>query len=137
VLAGVVAFLPFAFDTSPWNAVTLHVPGNQGNWWHALAGAPVFLAYPMIWLRLRSLFSAPPSTSIERRIITCLVTLSIAGTLAVETPFLLHLAGTSQLQRLVVLSLGFGIVIASLAILFVRRRRLAPTQACLIGLDTA
>ena len=54
--AGIVAFIPFAFDTSPWDAVTFRVPGNQGNWWHFLAGAPFFLAYPMIWLRLRSLF---------------------------------------------------------------------------------
>lgn len=100
LVAGAVAFLPFAFDTSPWDAVTLHVPGNQGNWWHALAGAPVFLAYPMIWLRLRSLFSAQPSTPVERRIIASLVALSIAGTLSVETPFLLHLAGTSEIQRL-------------------------------------
>jgi hypothetical protein len=56
LLAGVVAFIPFAFDTSPWDAVTLRVPGNQGNWWHFLAGAPFFLAFPMFWLRLQSLF---------------------------------------------------------------------------------
>ena len=45
LLAGAVAFLPFAFNTSPWDAVTLRVPGNQGNWWHALVGAPFFLAF--------------------------------------------------------------------------------------------
>jgi hypothetical protein len=56
--AGVVAFIPFAFDTSPWNAVTLHDPGNQGNWWHLLAGVPFFLAYPAIWLRPRTPVSA-------------------------------------------------------------------------------
>ena len=56
--AGVVALIPFAFDTSPWNAVTLQVPGNQGNWWHALVGAPFFLAYPAIWLRPRTPVSA-------------------------------------------------------------------------------
>jgi len=27
LLAGAVAFLPFAFDTSPWDALTLRVPG--------------------------------------------------------------------------------------------------------------
>jgi len=69
LLAGVVVFLPFAFDTSAWDAVTLRVQGNQGNWWHFLAGAPFFLAFPMIWLRLRSLFSSQLSTAIGRRLI--------------------------------------------------------------------
>lgn len=135
--AAAVAFLPFAFDTSPWDAVTLRVPGNQGNWWHALVGAPFFLAYPMIWLRLRSFFTTQLSTPIGRSLIWTAVALSIGGTISVETPFLLHLAGTSEWQRLSVLSLGFGIVIASGIILFIRRRHIAPTQACLIGLGTA
>ena len=137
LIAGAVAFLPFALDTSPWDAVTLHVPGNQGNWWHALVGAPFFLAYAMIWLRLRPLFTTRPSTFIERRLIGTAVGLSISGTLLVQVPFLLHLAGTSEWQRLLVLSLGLGIVIASAIALFKRRRRLSPTQACLVGIDTA
>jgi hypothetical protein len=139
--AGVVAFIPFALDTSPWDAVTLRVPGNQGNWWHLLVGVPFFLAYPMIWLRLRALFSTRPSTQLStplgRRLIWCAVSLSIAGTILVEAPFLMHLAGTSEWQRLSVLSLGFGIVIASAAILFRRRREISPTRACLVGLNTA
>ncbi|HEX3985310.1 MAG TPA: hypothetical protein VHX13_01775 [Acidobacteriaceae bacterium] len=137
LVAGAVAFLPFAFNTSAWDAVTFRVPGNQGNWWHFLAGAPFFLAFPMIWLRLRSLFSARPSTATERRVIRTLVGLSILGTLLVESPFLLHLAGTSEWQRLIVLSLGLGIVIASAVLLLLRRRNLLPTQTCLIGLNTA
>jgi hypothetical protein len=137
LVAGVVAFLPFALDTSPWDAVTLRVPGNQGNWWHLLAGAPFFLAYPMIWLRLRSLFSMQPSTAMERRWIWSAVGISILGTILVESPFLLHLAGTSEWQRLSVLSLGFGIMVASAVILFLRRRHISPTRACLAGLDTA
>jgi hypothetical protein len=135
--AGAVAFLPFAFDTSAWDAVTLRVPGNQGNWWHFLAGAPAFLAFPMIWLRLRSLFSSQLSTAIGRRLIWGIVGFSVAGTMAVEAPFLLHLAGTSDWQRFIVLGLGFGIVVASTAILFLRRRHISPTRACLAGLDTA
>jgi hypothetical protein len=137
LLAGVVAFLPFALDTSPWDAVTLRVPGNQGNWWHVLVGAPFFLAYPMIWLRLRSLFSTQPSTAIGRRLIWSAVALSIGGTTLVQVPFLLHLAGTSEWQRLSVLSLGFGIVVASGLILLQRRCHLSSTQACLVGLDAA
>jgi len=78
-------FLPFASDTSPWDAVTFRVPGNQGNWWHFLVGLPFFLALPMIWLRLLALRSKPFSS----------------------------LAGTSEWQRLVVLGLGLGSMIAS------------------------
>ncbi len=137
LLAGAVAFLPFAFDTSAWDAVTLRVPGNQGNWWHFLAGAPAFLAFPMIWLRMRPFFSTELSTTMGRRLIWGTVGVSVAGTMAVETPFLLHLAGTSDWQRFIVLSLGFGIVIASAAILSLRRRYISPTRACLAGLDTA
>jgi hypothetical protein len=137
LLAGAVAFIPFAFDTSPWDAVTLRVPGNQGNWWHFLAGAPFFLAYPMIWLRLRSFSSTRPLTPTGRRLIWSAVSLSIAGTTLVELPFLLHLAGTSAWQRLSVLSLGFGIVIASAIILFLRRRHISPDRGCDVGLDTA
>lgn len=137
LLAGVVAFLPFAFNTSPWGAVTLRVPGNQGNWWHFLAGAPFFLAFPMIWLRVRALFSDQPSSAVGRRLIWSFVGLSVCGTTLVELPFLLHLAGTSDWQRFAVLGLGFGVMIASGAILFLRRRQIAPTPACMAGIDTA
>ncbi len=137
LVGGVVAFLPFALDTSPWNAVTLRVPGNQGNWWHVLVGLPFFLAYPMIWLRVRALFSAQSSTAGERRLIWSAVGLSILGTILVETPFLLHLAGTSEWQRFSVLGLGFGIVLASAISLFRRRSSMSPTRACLVGIETA
>jgi hypothetical protein len=135
--AATVSFLPFAFDTSPWDAVKLRVPGNQGNWWHALVGAPFFLAYPMLWLRLRFLFSARPSIVGGRRVILGAVGLSMIGTTFVEAPFLLHLAGTSEWQRLLVLGLGFGTLIASVVVLLLRRRRIPPAHACLLGLDAA
>lgn len=135
--AGAVAFIPFALDTSPWNAVTLRVPRNQGNWWHLLVGAPFFLALPMIWLRLRTLFATQLSTALERRLIWGAVALSIGGTTMVQVPFLLHLAGTSAWQRLSVLSLGFGITVASSIVLFMSRRHISPTQACLVGIETA
>ncbi|GGG73494.1 hypothetical protein [Edaphobacter dinghuensis] len=139
LLAVLVVFLPFAVNTSPLDAVTFRVPGNQGNWWHALVGAPFFLAFPLIWLRLRALFSNRLSTPTGRRILWIAIGLSVFGTILVELPFLLHLAGTSAWQRLSVLSLGLGIVIASAAVLYLRRRHIfrAPTRACLIGLNTA
>ena len=137
LVAATVAFLPFAFDTSPWDAVTFRVPGNQGNWWHFLAGAPFFLAFPMIWLRLRCLPAGQSPAASARRLIWLAVALSIGGTILVETPFLLHLAGTSEWQRFVVLSLGLGIIAASVLILILRRRFFAPTLACIAGLDAA
>jgi hypothetical protein len=137
LVAAVVTFLPFAVGTSPWDAVTLHVPGNQGNWWHALVGAPFFLAFAAIWIKTRSLFSSQPSTLRGRRFIFGLASVSILGTLLVETPFLLHLAGTSAWQRLIVLSLGLGIVVVSGAVLLVRRASIAATRGCVIWLYTA
>jgi hypothetical protein len=137
LVAGVVPFLPFAYDTSAWDAVTLRVPGNQGNWWHLLAGAPFFLAYPMIWLRLRAFLSTRPLTQIGRRVVWIAAGASILGTLLVESPFLLHLAGTRGWPRLTILSVGLGVMVASGALLFLRRRHISPTRACLAGLDTA
>jgi hypothetical protein len=135
--AAAVAFLPFAFDTSPWDAVTLRVPGNQGNWWHFLAGAPFFLAFPAIWIRLRVLFAGRGLTRTARRFIWGVVSLSLAGTLLVELPFLLHLAGTSEWQRFIVLGLGFSIILASVLVLVLRRRHFAAAEACIAGLDAA
>jgi hypothetical protein len=116
--------------------VTLHVPGNQGNWWHVLVGLPFFLAYPMIWLRLRAFFDSL-CTIIERRVIWLAVACSIGGTVLVELPFLLHLAGTSEWQRLAILSLGFGILAVGLLALLLRRRQISSTRAILIGIETA
>jgi len=135
--AAVAVFLPFAVDTSPWAAVTFRVPDNQGNWWHALIGAPFFLAFPMIWLRLRALFSAHLSTATGCRWIWGVAGASICGTILVETPFMVHLAGTSEWQRLAVLGLGLGIIVASAAVVRLRRRTLPPTRACLLALNTA
>ena len=91
VAAGVTAFLPIALYTSPWDAVRLRVPGDQGNWWHLLVGSPYFLAFPMIWLCLRGLFSRRLSTPTGRRLIWTAVALSICGTISVTVPFLLRL----------------------------------------------
>ena len=42
---GLPRFCQIALYTSPWDAVQLRVPGDQGNWWHLLVGAPYFLAF--------------------------------------------------------------------------------------------
>lgn len=137
LVAGAVVFVPFARDTSALDAVMMHVPGNQGNWWHVLVGAPFFLALPMIWLRLRVLFAARLSTRTGRRVLWVVTGLSLVGTVLVELPFLRHLAGTSEWQRLVVLGLGLGIALLSTAMLWVRRRAIAATWLCVAGLETA
>ncbi|PYT99131.1 MAG: hypothetical protein DMG38_13230 [Acidobacteria bacterium] len=140
VTAGATVFLPLALYTSPWDAVRFRVPGDQGNWWHFLIGAPFFLAFPMIWLRLRSLFSRRLSTPAGRRLIWTVVALSICGTMLVEIPFLLrlgNLARMNQWRRLSIVCPTFGIIIASGAFLFLRRRDILPTRACLIGLNAA
>lgn len=138
LVAGLVLpFLPFAYGTSAWGAVTLNVAGNQGNWWHFLVGAPFFLAYPMIWLRVRALFASSPSSAVGRRVLWVLAGLSAVGTLMVETPFMLHLAGTKGWPSFTMLTAGLGIVVVSAVILATRRRRLAPTRVCLLALNTA
>ncbi len=91
----------------------------------------------MIWIRSRLLASKHTPNRTGQRLIWIVVCLSMCATVAVETPFLLHLAGTSDWQRLAILCLGFGIIIASGAVLFLLRRRISPTRACLIGLSTA
>ena len=97
----------------------------------------ILSGFSMIWLRLRSLFSTQLSTSTGRCFIWIAVGLSTCGTILVQVPFLLHLAGTSDWQRLSVLGLGFGIVIASATFLFIRRRDIFPTRACLVAVDAA
>jgi hypothetical protein len=137
LLAGIVAFLPFAVNTSPLDTLLLRVPGNQGNWWHVLIGAPFFLAFPMIWLRLCFFFSKQLSTPRGRRILWIAVVLCICGTILVEVPFLLHRAGTSELQRLMVIGTGLGTIIVSATLLYRLRHKISPTRACLAGLNTA
>ncbi len=143
--AGVLPFLPFAYSTSAWNAVTLNVPGNQGNWWHFLVGAPFFLAYPMIWLRVRALFGSrasslprsPKPGDLGHPVLWVVAGLSAVGTLLVETPFMLHLAGTKGWPSFSMLTAGLGIVVMSAAILAARRRNLPPIRGCLAALNTA
>lgn len=137
LLAGAVAFLPFAFNTSPWDAITLRVPGNQGNWWHALVGAPFFLAFPMIWFRLCGLFSKELPISAGRHFVRIISALSICGTIMVEVPFLLHLAGTRGWPRFSMLSAGFGIIIVGAAILFTRWSYMSAAHLNIACLNTA
>jgi hypothetical protein len=137
LVAAAIVFIPFARDTSAWDAVRMHVPGEQGNWWHVLVGAPFFIAYPMVWLRLRLLFANQGPTPTGRRAIWSIAGLSVVGTIAVETPFLLHLAGTGEWQRLWILGAGLGIILTSAIILFLRGNQLSQAQACIAVLETA
>ena len=140
MIAVAVVFLPIALYTSPWDAVRFRVPDNQGNWWHFLIGMPYLLAFPMAWLRLRSLFSKRLSTPAGRRFIWTIVLLSICGTILVEVPFILRLGNLSRMNNWRWLSIvcpTLGILIASGALLLFRRRNIPPTRACLVGLSAA
>ncbi len=137
LMAGVVPFIPFAWASSPWDALTYRLLGNGGDYWHILIGVPFFLAYPMIWLRLRAVFSTQLSTPLERRLIWSAVGCSVACTILVHVPYLLHLAGESGDQRLAVPSLIFGLVASSAIAALLLRRPITPTRACLVGLDAA
>jgi len=137
VAAAVGIILPFALGTSPLDALLLRVPNNEGNWWHALVGLPFFLSLPLIWLHWQILNSVQLSNLFIRRILWIVIIFSSLGTLLVETPFLLHRAGTSELQRLEVIFFGIGIILFSGIFLFVRRKNLHPIRACIIGLTAA
>ena len=135
--AAVGAFLPFAVGTSPLDAVMRRVPNDEGNWWHVLIGAPFFLAFPMIWLRLRALISRAALPLGGRRALWIVSGLLMFGTLLVEAPFLAHRAGTSEAQRLAVIAAGLGIPLVTISRLVARRRIIAPTRACIAALTAA
>jgi len=137
VVAAVGAFLPFAVGTSPLDAVMRRVPNDEGNWWHILIGAPFFLAFPMIWLRLRAFFSRAALPFGGRRAVWILSGLLMFGTLLVEAPFLAHRAGTSEPQRLAVIAAGLGIPLVSISRLVVRRGVIGATRACIAILTAA
>ena len=113
------------------------VPGNQGNWWHFLAGLPFLLAYPMIWIRTRALFSTEEIAPFQRNLLWSTVVISLSGTMLVLVPFLFHLAGTSDWQRLEVSGLVLGITLASAIIVLMQRTRSSMLRTSLIGLHTA
>jgi len=136
IVAAVGIVLPFAHGVSPFDALLLRVP-NEGNWWHVLVGLPFFLSLPMIWLRLHILNSAQLAGINIRRILWVVIVFSAGGTLLVETPFLLHRAGTSESQRLEVIFLGIGIILSTGIFLFVRRKMIHPTKALIIGITSA
>jgi len=137
LIAAIGVLLPFALGTSPLDALLMRVPNNEGNWWHVLVGLPFFLSLPMIWMRWHVLNSATVPALLVRRIFWIMIIFSAFGTLLVETPFLLHRAGTSERQRLEVIFLGMGIILLAGIFLFVKQKKLHPTIACIIGATAA
>jgi hypothetical protein len=135
--AAVGAFLPFAVGTSPFDAVMRQVPNDEGNWWHILIGAPFFLAFPMIWLRLRAFISRAALPLGGRRALWIVSGLLMFGTLLVEAPFLAHRAGTSEPQRLAVIAAGLGIPLISISRLVACRRTIGATRAHIAVLTAA
>lgn len=137
VAGSVLVFVPFALHTSALDAVMLNVPAEQGNWWHFLIGAPVFLAFPMLWLRLGAVFAKEWSTARERRIFSGLAIGLLGGTFAVLVPFLIGRAGTSPGQRWAAIFLGYGIPIAMGLFVWKKQAEISATRGCLVALNTA
>ena len=138
-VAGVAAFLPFSVNTSAWSAVTLRVPGDQGNWWHFLAGAPFFLMFPMMWLLVRSLLSLK-ATAVERRILWGLASISVCGTLLVEVPVIFRMGNLVQMglrRQLELVVPSVGLLVLCAAVLISRRKMLNADSATLVGLCAA
>src|SRR2546430_7994074 len=81
------------------------------------------LAYPAIWLHARwpGAERAPKKTG--QQVLWGVLLLSALGTVAVQSPFVLHRAGTSELQRLAIIVTGFGFLLTGAASLFRRRDR--------------
>ncbi len=137
ITAGIGIILPFAVGTSPLDALLLKVPHNEGNWWHALVGLPFFLSLPMIWLHLRLLGTGKLHTFSGTKLLWIVIIFSALGTLLVETPFLLHRAGTSELQRLEVIFLGIGIILINGIFLFIKRKEIILVRALFINICAA
>jgi len=137
MIAGVLVFIPYAVHTSLLDAVLFHVPGNQGNWWHAVIGAQYLLAYPAIWLHARWLGAERAPTKTGQQVLWGVLLLSALGTVAVQFPFVLHRAGTSELQRLAIIVTGFGFLLTGAASLFRRRQRMSSAHASVVGLSAA
>ncbi|MFP5234431.1 MAG: hypothetical protein ACLGSD_00900 [Acidobacteriota bacterium] len=132
-----MVFVPFARDTSAWDALTLHVPGDQGNWWHVLVGLPFILAFPMLWLGSRRLFSGRQLPGGAFSALLALACICGTGTALVEAPFVAQRAGTSLLQRNEVIVFGLGILCAGVGVLLARRRRIGGGDACAMAMGTA
>jgi hypothetical protein len=137
ITAAIGIVLPFAVGTSPLDALLLKVPHNEGNWWHALVGLPFFLSLPMIWLHLHVLRFKKMSALARSPLLWIAIIFSALGTLLVETPFLLHRAGTSELQRLEVIFLGMGIILMIGTFLSIKRKGINPARALFIGICAA
>lgn len=137
IAAAIGIVLPFAMGTSPLDAILLNVPNNEGNWWHALVGLPFFLSIPMICLHIIALNTERLPSVYLRRGLAIIIIISAVGTLLVETPFLLHRAGTSELQRLEVIFSGMGMIITSGLILYIKRKEIAPVPVYFIGIASS
>lgn len=129
-----VVFLDFAYHTSPWNVVAEFIADGvhfSSDWQLALFAAPFFLAFPLMWYGIRSIFSAKLSGQ-EGIGIWSLIGLSACATLIVDANlmsdyFHYHTGGE-------LIAVALGIVIAAPTAIVCWRKRFSAERYRLIGL---
>jgi hypothetical protein len=131
-----VVFLDFAEGISPWNVASAFVFDelhfwSMEDWQLALCAAPFFLAFPLMWLGIRSIFSAKLSGP-ESIGVWSLVGLSACATLIIDADLMVDFFHYHNGGELVAVGLGF--VIGAPALIFCRRRRLSAERSRPVGL---
>jgi hypothetical protein len=132
-----IVFLEFAESTSPWMVVVSPFPdGYASDWPLPLLGVPFFLAFPLAWLALRSLFSSRISLT-ELVIAWAIIGISLAATILfnimVLHDILLYGGGNPKLP----IFISTTILVAGALSLIFRRRHITRAYAPLIVLYIA
>jgi hypothetical protein len=132
-----IVFLEFAESTSPWNVVVSPLSEGYGSDWPlSLLGVPFFLAFPLAWLALRSLFSSRISLT-ELVIAWAIIGISLAATIVfnimVLHDILLYGGGAPKPP----IFMSITILVAGALLLIFRRRHLTRAHAPLIALYIA
>jgi hypothetical protein len=131
-----VVFLDFAEGISPWNVASAFVFDelhfwSMEDWQLALCAAPFFLAFPLMWLGIRSIFSAKLSGP-ESIGVWSLVGLSACATLIIDADLMVDFFRYHNGGELA--AVGPGIVVGAAAAIVCRRRHFSAERCRLIGL---
>jgi hypothetical protein len=131
--AAAVIFLPFTWDTSPWDVVG-HWPWVWEDLKFTLLAIPFFLAFPMVWIRVRLLFPHAIRPA-ERIIIWTIALLAVSATIWVEGIFIPEALRDRDWSEWFVGTPPI-VLLAGATPTFVRRRRITPLNRIIAGLNT-